>query len=191
MIAAAQHYTDEQLLELPPDHPHLTDCTSCSAALSAIHDLAATLTNDLTWDAEPVSELPNLATVATLRTIATQMDAEDADAERNVAAVLSMPRESWFSTLAARPEYRTPGFVRRLIAETDRLIDSRPADVVEITALGQPRFVRMARRYGSAFARSGVERARVRVVLRGQTCGSARGGGSGGGAFGAGRDRGV
>src|SRR5205085_804611 len=83
----------------------------------------------------PVSELPNLATVATLRTIATQMDAEDADAERNVAAVLSMPRESWFSTLAARPEYRTPGFVRRLIAETDRLIDSRPADVVEITAL--------------------------------------------------------
>lgn len=135
MTALAQHFTDEQLLELPPDHPHLGECASCAAALQEIHDLAATLTTDLAWDDEPVSEIPNLATLSSLRSIATQMDAEDADAERNVASLLALPRESWMPALAAHPQYRTPGFVRRLIAETDRLIDSKPAEVVELTAL--------------------------------------------------------
>jgi len=137
MIAAAQHYTDEQLLELPPDHPHLTDCASCSAALSSIHELAATLTTELAWDAEPVSEFPNPATVSTLRTIATQMDAEDADAERNVSAMLSMPRESWGDALAANPQCRTPGFVRRLIKEIYARVHSQPAVAADLALLGR------------------------------------------------------
>jgi tetratricopeptide (TPR) repeat protein len=63
------------------------------------------------------------------------MAAEDADAERYVAELLATPRDQWLSVLAGHPHYRTPGLVRRLIVETDRLIDSRPADVVEITAV--------------------------------------------------------
>jgi tetratricopeptide (TPR) repeat protein len=134
-MSAAQHYPDEHLLELPPDHPHLVSCAECSAALNEIQQLASTLTNELAWSSEPVSEFPHAATVSTLRTIATQMDAEDADAARNVSSLLSLPPAAWLTTLASRPDYRTPGFVRQLIAETDRLIDTRPADVVELTAL--------------------------------------------------------
>jgi tetratricopeptide (TPR) repeat protein len=135
MIATAQHYPDEQLLELPEDHPHLASCEACREALKSIQELAATLHNDLAWSDEPLPDTPRPATVTTLRAIATQMDAEDSDAERHVASLLTIPREQWLAALATRAHYRTPGFVRRLIVETDRLIDTRPADVVEITAV--------------------------------------------------------
>jgi tetratricopeptide (TPR) repeat protein len=131
----AQHYSDEQLLELPPDHEHLVSCSACTAALTHIQQLAATLVDEIVWDDEPLPDTPRASTVATLRSIATQMDAEDADAERYVAELLATPRELWLSVLAAHPHYRTPGLVRRLIAETYRLIDSSPADVVEISAV--------------------------------------------------------
>ncbi|MEA2571337.1 MAG: hypothetical protein QOI24_3338 [Acidobacteriota bacterium] len=131
----AQHYSDEQLLELPPHHEHLATCSACAGALTHIQQLAATLVDEIVWDEEPLPDTPRASTVATLRTIATQMDAEDADAERYVAELLATPREQWLSVLSLNPHYRTPGLVRRLIVETDRLIDSRPADVVEITAV--------------------------------------------------------
>jgi tetratricopeptide (TPR) repeat protein len=135
MTITAQHYSDEQLLELPPDNEHLASCATCTAALTHIRQLAATLVDEIVWDDEPLPDTPRVSTVATLRSIATQMDAEDADAERYVAELLATPREEWLVLLAARPHYRTPGLVRRLIVETDRLIDSKPADVVEITAI--------------------------------------------------------
>ncbi|MCU1227965.1 MAG: hypothetical protein JWO97_849 [Acidobacteria bacterium] len=135
MTITAQHYSDEQLLELPPDHEHLASCAACTAALTHIQQLAATLVDEIVWDDGPLPDTPRVSTVATLRSIATQMDAEDADAERYVAELLAAPREEWLVLLAARPHYRTPGLVRRLIVETDRLIDSKPADVVEITAI--------------------------------------------------------
>jgi tetratricopeptide (TPR) repeat protein len=131
-----QHYEDQDLLELPADDPHVRSCASCSSALSQLHELSASLADESLWAEEtPLTDTPVLPTVVTLRAIATQMDAEDIDAARHVALLLSAPRTAWLTSVAEHPEWRTPGFVRKLIEETDRLIDSRPAEVVEITAV--------------------------------------------------------
>jgi tetratricopeptide (TPR) repeat protein len=131
-----QHYEDQDLLELPPDHPHVQSCASCSSAVAQLHELSASLADESLWAEEtPLIDTPVLPTVVTLRAIATQMDAEDLDASRHVALLLSAPRPAWLTSVAEHPEWRTPGFVRKLIEETDRLIDSGPADVVEITAV--------------------------------------------------------
>src|SRR4051812_50151048 len=109
MTITAQHYSDEQLLELPPDHEHLASCIACTAALTHIQQLAATLVDEIVWDDEPLPDTPRVSTVATLRSIATQMDAEDADAERHVAEVLAAARGGRIGVPPAPPPARAPG----------------------------------------------------------------------------------
>jgi tetratricopeptide (TPR) repeat protein len=138
-MIAEQHYDDETLIALAESaaatDAHLSVCQSCAEAVEELRRIPPALASEAVWSDHPLPESPRPSTVATLRSIATQMDAEDADAERHIATLLAGPRETWKRNLETNPAARTPGTVRRLIAATDRAIDTAPADAVEITGL--------------------------------------------------------
>ena len=135
-----RHYDDEALVTMlaagaDSSDAHLGTCTECTEKVVSFRSVTGALRDAATWDKRRVDETPNPNTIATLRAFATTMAAEDTAAEAFLASLLAGPRESWLPALAAHPEYRTPGTVRRLIAATDRALDTMPADAVEITAL--------------------------------------------------------
>lgn len=135
-----RHYDDEALVTMLATgagtaDAHLTACGECTEKLDTFRLVTTALHDAATWDKREINEAPNPNTIATLRAFADSMSAEDTAAEAFLASLLAGPRESWMATLTAHPEYRTPGTVRRLIAATDRALDTMPADAVEITAL--------------------------------------------------------
>lgn len=160
-----RHYDDDALLTMlasaagTATDPHLRSCGECTEKLDTFRIVTETLRDAATWDKREVNEAPNPNTIATLRAFADTMAAEDSAAEAFLADLLAGPRETWMATLAAHPEYRTPGTVRRLIAATDRALDTMPADAVELTALAveiaenltTPRSDTLARLRGAAW----------------------------------------
>lgn len=135
-----RHYDDEALVTMlaagaDAADAHLETCTECAEKIATFRGVTNALRDGATWDKRAVDHTPNANTIATLRAFATTMASEDTAAERFLAELLAGPRESWIPTLTAHPEYRTPGTVRRLIAATDRALDTMPADAVEITGL--------------------------------------------------------
>ena len=135
-----RHYDDEALVTLlasgaGASDVHLASCTECSEKLDSFRCVTGALRDAATWDKREISEAPNQSTIATLRSFADTMAAEDSAADAFLVTLLAGPRETWKATLAAHPEYRTPGTVRRLIAATDKALDTMPADAVEITGL--------------------------------------------------------
>lgn len=135
-----RHYDDEALVTMlaagaDASDAHLGTCTECTEKVVTFRCVTDALRDGATWDKRLLNDSPNLNTIATLRAFADTMAGEDTAAERFLAELLAGPRESWMPTLDAHPEYRTPGTVRRLIAATDRALDTMPADAVELTAL--------------------------------------------------------
>ena len=135
-----RHYDEEALVTMldtgaGTSDPHLTRCPECAGKLESFRLVTDALHDAATWDKRQLADAPNPATLATLRTFADTMAAEDAAAEGYLAELLAGPREGWVGRLAEHPEWRTAGTVRRLIAATDRALDTMPADAVEITAL--------------------------------------------------------
>lgn len=135
-----RHYDDEALVTMldsgagAPD-PHLSACGECTDKLQSFRHVTGALHDAATWDKREVSSAPNPHTIATLRAFANGMASEDSAAEAYLADLLAGPRDGWMRRLRAHPEYRTAGTVRKLIAATDRALDTMPADAVEITAL--------------------------------------------------------
>jgi tetratricopeptide (TPR) repeat protein len=135
-----RHYDDEALVTMldsgaHASDPHVSACGECADKLDGFRLVVDALHDPATWDQREFDAAPNPHTIATLRAFAGNMAAEDAAAEAYVADLLAGPRSSWMARLAAHPEYRTAGTVRKLIAATDRALDTMPADAVEITAL--------------------------------------------------------
>jgi len=135
-----RHYDDEALVTMlasgaETSDAHLAACGECAEKLDTFRCVTDALTDGATWDQREVSEAPNAGTIATLRAFADSMAAEDTAAEAFLAELLAQPREMWKPTLSARPEHRTAGTVRRLLAATDRALDTMPADAVELTSL--------------------------------------------------------
>jgi tetratricopeptide (TPR) repeat protein len=135
-----RHYDDEALVTMldagaHASDPHLGACGECSEKLDSFRLVVDALHDAATWDKRDLSDAPNPRTIATLRSFADTMAAEDSAAEAYLADLLAGPREGWMTKLRAHPEYRTAGTVRKLIAATDRALDTMPADAVEITAL--------------------------------------------------------
>ncbi|HYR27636.1 MAG TPA: hypothetical protein VEU30_04180 [Thermoanaerobaculia bacterium] len=135
-----RHYDDEALVTMlasgaETSDTHLSACGECTEKLDTFRCVTDALGDVATWDQRAVSEAPNQETIATLRAFADTMAAEDTAAEAFLAELLAQPRETWKATLAARPQHRTAGTVRRLLAATDRALDTMPADAVELTSL--------------------------------------------------------
>jgi tetratricopeptide (TPR) repeat protein len=135
-------HIDEEMLvsvaELGADqdtYPHLDECDDCRASVEQYRAVVLSLADEATWDLHALDETPNPQTIANLRAYVEQMQREDAEAEPLVAELLAGPREEWMPRLMADEKYRTAGVVRKLIAATDRAIDTMPPDAVEITKL--------------------------------------------------------
>ena len=138
-MIAEPHYKDEKLIELldvgREDDEHLASCGDCRERLEAYRFIADALHDEATWDQRPLSEAPVPQTIANLRSFADRMADEDAAAEPLLAHLLAGDRDSWMPTLAAHPEYRTAGVVRKLIERVSHALDTMPRDAVELTNL--------------------------------------------------------
>jgi tetratricopeptide (TPR) repeat protein len=135
-----RHYDDESLIALIGSDPgvaggHLPGCRGCREKLESFRMIADALRDEDVWDMQPLEDGAVASTIANLRAFADQMTDEDARAESWLSLLLEGARESWRDNLARHPEYRTAGMVRKLIAATDRAIDTMPADAVEIAGL--------------------------------------------------------
>jgi tetratricopeptide (TPR) repeat protein len=142
-MTVERHYDDEVLMSMVGNEAaqaaarrqHLADCLSCDETLQSYLSLADCLAEEALWDLRDLPDAPVPQTVANLRAFASEMDREGAQAEAILRELIAGPRESWMPRLQQHPEWRTAGVVRKLIAATDRAIDTMPPDAVAITAL--------------------------------------------------------
>ena len=141
-MMAEPHYDEEALIALLEAgdetlhrDPHLSACTACRKTLASVREIADCLKSPDVWDTTEISPEPNTNVLAFLDRAQKEMRTEDAAAEEFVRTLLAQPREAWAPTLHAHPEWRTAGMVRKLIAATDRAIETMPPDAVEITSL--------------------------------------------------------
>jgi tetratricopeptide (TPR) repeat protein len=135
-----RHYDDESLIALIESDRlasdvHLPSCPNCSEKVESFRMIADALRDEDTWSTLSHFNEPAQSTIATLRAFADRMTDEDTRAEAWLHDLLAGPRETWRSKLAQHPEYRTAGMVRKLIASSDRAIDTMPPDAVAMTAL--------------------------------------------------------
>lgn len=135
-----RHYDDDALVTMLASgtvaaDAHLAACGECSGKVESFRFVTEALHDTATWGKRDAADAPNTSTIATLRAFATNMAAEDSAADAFLTTLLAGPRETWMATLAAHPEFRTAGTVRRLVAATDKALDTMPADAVEITSL--------------------------------------------------------
>jgi VCBS repeat-containing protein len=136
------HYDEEVLIALLEEgnetlrrDPHIAACATCSKTLASVREIADCLKSPDVWDATEISAEPNANVLAFLERAQADMHGEDAAAEEWTRELLAQPREAWTPTLHAHPEWRTAGMVRKLIAATDRAIETMPPDALEITSL--------------------------------------------------------
>jgi tetratricopeptide (TPR) repeat protein len=131
-----QHYDEEVLIALldePKPDAHLQGCAACKSALESIRRVATALHDQTVWDERDLSEEPRRETRDALRSHAETIAAEDAAAEPWVKSLLARPASEWQGIVAAHPEWRTAGFVRRLTGAVDKINFTSPADAVELT----------------------------------------------------------
>jgi tetratricopeptide (TPR) repeat protein len=134
-----RHYDDDALAMMLEAEAwsdgHLGDCAECSGRMGSFRLVTDALRDASTWDTRELDGRPDSRTIASLRAFAQSADFEDATAGTYVRTLLAGARDTWKVVLAVHPEFRTAGMVRRLLAETDRALDTAPADAVELTAL--------------------------------------------------------
>lgn len=133
-----RHYNDEALISLIETNraatdTHLPSCEPCSAKIESFRMIADALCDQEVWDREVPAPVPT--TIANLRAFADRMTDEDSRAELILQELLAGSREEWMPRLREHPEWRTAGVVRKLIAATDRALDTMPLDAVSITSL--------------------------------------------------------
>lgn len=133
-----QHYDDEVLIGLIDQQtidPHLQSCETCKASLDSLRNVTSALHDPAVWDERELSEEPRRETKHALRSFASSVAADDAAAEPRVKALLAKPASEWHAIVDAHPEWRTAGFVRKLIAAVDAINFSAPTDAVELTRI--------------------------------------------------------
>jgi tetratricopeptide (TPR) repeat protein len=139
-MMSERHYDEEALITLlerdrHADDPHLSACEPCSETLESFRLISDALHDQNVWDKREVRTEAIPATIANLRAFADRMTNEDTHAEAVLTELLAGPREEWMPRLREHPEWRTAGVVRKLIAATDRAIDTMPPDAVEMTSM--------------------------------------------------------
>ena len=139
-MIVARHYDEDALVMMldgrgHESDPHLASCGECAARLREFRLVTDALRDVDTWDHRELDAAPNATTLATIRAFADSMASEDALAERQLPDLLSGPRETWTVRLQSRPELRTAGMTRALMAASDRALDTVPADAVAISAM--------------------------------------------------------
>lgn len=134
-----QHYDEEVLIALLDEQkesaahdPHIASCLTCTTALQSIRQVTTALHDDSVWEKRELSEQPVAATANAIRNFASSVAAEDAAAEPHVKALLARPKEEWAEIIAAHPEWRTAGFVRKLIGAVDEVNYRDPIGAVEV-----------------------------------------------------------
>ncbi|HYI08237.1 MAG TPA: hypothetical protein VEK57_04120 [Thermoanaerobaculia bacterium] len=132
-----RHYDEEALISILESNrgrldAHLPSCIPCASKLESFRMIADSLHDADVWDARELRTEAVPATIATLRAFADRMVDEDTRAELILAELLAGGRESWLPRLHARPEWRTAGLVRKLIARAYDAVVTMPPDAVEM-----------------------------------------------------------
>jgi tetratricopeptide (TPR) repeat protein len=130
-----QHYDEEVLIALLDEQKadqHLESCSTCKAALNSIRQVTSALHEETVWDRRDLSEEPRPETRRALNAFASSVATEDAAAAPWAKALLARPASEWRAMVDAHPEWKTAGFVRKLIAAVDAINFTAPADAVDL-----------------------------------------------------------
>ncbi|HEX7151855.1 MAG TPA: tetratricopeptide repeat protein [Thermoanaerobaculia bacterium] len=129
------HYDEDTLYEYLDDpagfagrptlEAHLAECDPCRRALEELRAFEAALSDDELWEladaARRHSDEPSPMTA-----FASQLTAEDAEAEAMLAPILGSPAAFRNADVAAAPLMRTSGVVRKLCATSRGLRERQP-----------------------------------------------------------------
>jgi tetratricopeptide (TPR) repeat protein len=138
------HYDDATLLALvdpalgpvaPAVTQHVAACSFCEREVRWLRTFTETMKDPQVWERDETSYLPPPERMRIVFDFAARLDFEDREAAERLPSLIEGPREWWHTKLARHPEYRTAGMVRKLIAATDRAIETVPADALAITNL--------------------------------------------------------
>ncbi|HEX7807287.1 MAG TPA: tetratricopeptide repeat protein [Thermoanaerobaculia bacterium] len=131
------HYDEavlQEYLDDPESFPrrseletHLLICAACRAVLEELRAFEAALSSEAVWSAVNADDPPE-----SVRALADLLESEDADAEAALAPYVSSPAAFRRAHIAAMPEMRTAGIVRRLCAESRTLRDRQPMHALYI-----------------------------------------------------------
>lgn len=131
-----RHYDDEALIELLGGEgssstgrdPHLAICRGCSDTLSSLRSVADVLGDHRVWDLRDLPQEGVPSTIASLRSFATAMAADESQAGVLVKDLLGKIRSSWLPIVEREARFRTEAVARRLIERSEVVIDNQPAD---------------------------------------------------------------
>ena len=131
-----RHYDDEALIALLDGEgssstgrdPHLAICRGCSDTLSSLRSVADVLGDHRVWDLRDLPQEGVPSTIASLRSFATAMAADESQADVLVKELLGKIRSSWLPIVERDARFRTEAVARRLIERSEVVIDNQPAD---------------------------------------------------------------
>lgn len=123
-LALQEYLDDPESFEARAElEMHVAVCRTCGALLEELRAFEATLATENVWDMpEPAGEEPP----GELRAVAEMLANEDADAARLLDPLIASPASFRRANVAALPEMRTAGVVRRLCSESRVLRERQP-----------------------------------------------------------------
>jgi tetratricopeptide (TPR) repeat protein len=123
---ALQEYLDDpsEYRERAALETHVAICPTCRALLEELMSLEDALGSDAVWNRKETSHREDPP--ESIRMLATLLAAEDEEAARLLERLLGSPASFRRANVAALPEMRTAGVVRRLSTESRALREKQP-----------------------------------------------------------------
>ncbi len=117
------------------DREHLAECTSCHERLEEYRRFTSILRLAEVWDQREITTGRRVPGVRRVTALMRRLHDEQIAAEEVVSSQLKGPSAEWRPKLALVGELHTMGMIDALLARGDTLLNSRPADALELTAL--------------------------------------------------------
>lgn len=136
------HFDDEALFEYAEGtspiaeeiETHVAACAECAGELGAHRELAGVLKSAETWNDGPEAAEPRKFMVDVVK-FAEQSKTEDTLAARDADEILSGPSAWWATRLRKTRDAWTAGLVREFIDRTRTLLESSPANALQVSSL--------------------------------------------------------
>jgi tetratricopeptide (TPR) repeat protein len=137
------HFDDESLFEYAEGTSpqaseiasHVSSCDDCAREVGQQREMMATLADDEVWQSESVVSPAPRQFIVNVAAFAERARLEDERAAILCDEILSGPPTWWKQRLRKAEGAATAGMVKQLLERTRTLIDSSPANALQVTAL--------------------------------------------------------
>jgi tetratricopeptide (TPR) repeat protein len=143
-----RHLSDSRMIDLlvssdfadadekrTPDREHLADCSSCHERLESYRSFTSTLRLDDVWEQCEIATERRPEWIRRVTALMQRLRDERIAADEVVNSQLNGPSAGWRPKLVLVGELHTMGMIDSLLARGDTLLNSSPADALELTSL--------------------------------------------------------